>query len=225
MRAFGLWVTMGVGLVACADISPIEDGRVYGEVVTLKDWFTSSYLLKYSDGAVLFDAGFRPGTLEKRLETHGVSPTDVTHVFITHGHGDHLGGLELLTAAQVIGMEAERNLVASESGVSLDVGLIGGETFTFDDVVVTAIAVPGHTPGNAVYRVGDTVVLGDSALVTGDGRITPVAEKRSDAPAEATASLKALFDVLQADATEPAWLVPAHSAGVAGLDALKTFAE
>ena len=51
-----LWM---LGLAACADITPIEDRKAYGPVTTLQDWFTSSYLLSYSGGHVLFDAGFR----------------------------------------------------------------------------------------------------------------------------------------------------------------------
>ena len=226
MKVNGL---IGLGFVAffvgCADISPIEDGKIYGEVTTLKDWFTSTYVLPYSGGAVLFDAGFRQGALEKQLDKNGLQPSDITHVFITHGHGDHIGGLDLFPNAQVLAMESERGLIRAESDREIDVGLVGGETFAFDSTVVQALAVPGHTSGNAVYRVGDVVLLGDSALVTGDGRIEPVAEKRSDDPALAAASLKGLYEVLVAADTAPTWLVPSHSAGVSGLQALQAFAE
>ena len=209
----------------CADIAPIEDGRSYGEVVTLKDWFTSSYLLSYSEGAVLFDAGFRAGKMAKLLASQGVEADTVTHVFVTHGHGDHIGALGLFPNAEVYGMEAERALIEGESdgAHTLDVGLFGGEEFVFDDVTIEAISVPGHTPGNAVYRVGNTVLLGDSALVTRDGRLTPVAEKRSDDPTLAAESLTALAAEFGDQPID--WLVPAHSAGLPGLDALLEYAE
>ena len=51
------------------------------------------------------------------------------------------------------------------------------------------------------------------------------AEKRSDDPAEASASLAGLY--LRLEKTVPAvdWLVPAHSGGVEGLDALRAFSD
>jgi len=51
------------------------------------------YLLRHADGAVLVECG--PGSclpaLEAELARHGVAPTDVTHVLLTHIHLDHAG--------------------------------------------------------------------------------------------------------------------------------------
>ena len=56
----------------CADITPITDRRAYGPVITLKDWFTSSHLLSYSDGAVLFDVDLRTEDPPARWILRGV---------------------------------------------------------------------------------------------------------------------------------------------------------
>ena len=212
-------------MVGCADITPIEHQRQYGPVTTLQDWFTSSYLLSYSDGHVLFDAGFRPDTLEASLADEGVALSDVTHIFLTHGHGDHLGGLTLFPDAQILAMEAEVDLIEEETegAFSVERCLTNGELFSFDEVEVEVIAAPGHTAGNTMYRVDNVLLMGDTALVTADGAIEPVAEKRSEKPEEAAATLRAMADRLDPQQIE--WLVPAHSSGIQGMDALIAFAN
>jgi glyoxylase-like metal-dependent hydrolase (beta-lactamase superfamily II) len=53
----------------------------------------ASYLIRYSDGAVLIESG--PGStqagLQAALAREGFSPRDVTHVLLTHIHLDHAG--------------------------------------------------------------------------------------------------------------------------------------
>ena len=212
-------------LQGCADITPITDRRAYGPVITLKDWFTSSHLLSYSGGAVLFDAGFRPTVLETALAEEGIAPDDVTHIFLTHGHGDHVGGLELFPDALLLGMSEEANLIEEETSGSrsLDVCLADGARYTFDDTVVEAIAAPGHTPGNAVYLVDHTLLLGDTGLITASGALTPVAEKRSDDPDGAAEALRTLATTLSDRRID--WIVPSHSDGVEGFQALVEYAE
>ena len=138
-----------VACAGCADITAIEDAQDYGSVSTIQDWFTTSQLMTYSEGHVLFDAGFRPKQMEESLLARGVDPSDVTHIFITHGHSDHIGGLELFPHALVLGLEPEADRIKEESEgrASLDQCLRGDEVFTFDETVVEVIPAPGHTPG------------------------------------------------------------------------------
>ena len=211
--------------LGCADITPIADRRVYGPVITLQDWFTSSHLLTYSGGTVLFDAGFRPAELEEALEEERIETSDVTHIFLTHGHGDHVGGLGLFPNALVLGMIEESGRIEEETDGAhhLDICLSDGATYAFDDVAVEAIAAPGHTPGNAVYLVGTTLLLGDTGLFTANGTLTPVAEKRSDNPDQAAEALRNLATTLSD--REIDWIVPSHSGGVAGIQPLLDYAD
>lgn len=52
-------------------------------------------LLRHKDFIALIDTGFpySVGILQKRLKTIGVGFSDITHVIITHGHFDHIGGI------------------------------------------------------------------------------------------------------------------------------------
>ncbi|NWW83487.1 MBLC1 protein, partial [Climacteris rufus] len=49
---------------------------------------------------VLVDTGgpWMAQKLPKMLEAHGVTPGDVTHVVVTHGHSDHVGNINLFPA-------------------------------------------------------------------------------------------------------------------------------
>lgn len=211
---------------ACADVNPIRDGRSFGPVVTLKDWFTSCQLLKTGEVAVLFDACFREGALEDRLAAHDLEPGDVTHVLLTHAHGDHVGGLELLENAEVLALEGARaNLDRHADGRRIDRVLADGEVLTFGDHDVLVLSMPGHTPGSAAYLVGGALVLGDNAVLTGDGTLAPPPERNSDDPARVIANLLALEERLDREGLEVRWLVPAHSGGVEGRQALTEFAE
>jgi glyoxylase-like metal-dependent hydrolase (beta-lactamase superfamily II) len=53
----------------------------------------AAYLIKHSTGAVLIECGpgSTVGELQNLLKTHGLIPSDVTHVLLTHIHLDHAG--------------------------------------------------------------------------------------------------------------------------------------
>jgi glyoxylase-like metal-dependent hydrolase (beta-lactamase superfamily II) len=212
--------------LACADVTPIEDSQAFGPVVTLKDWFTSCQLLKTRDGAVLFDACFREGTLEDGLSSHGLTPADVTHVLLTHAHRDHVGGLGFLPHAKVLGLAEEQpNLDEHANGRRIDQAIVDGEVLTFGEHEVRVFSMPGHTPGSAAFLVGGALVLGDNALFNGDGTLAPAPERNSDDPARVITSLVRLEDRLVSDDLEVRWIVPAHSGGIEGRKALRDYAE
>jgi glyoxylase-like metal-dependent hydrolase (beta-lactamase superfamily II) len=226
VRSFGPPLVLPLLLtLGCADITPLEDGRAYGPVVAIVDLFTSCFVLDTGDDVVLFDSCWQEGTLVSGLESQGFLPEQVTHVLMTHGHQDHAGGLGALSNAEVLALEAEQpNLTehADDDG-EIDRPVADGDELTFGDHVVHVLAVPGHTPGSAVYIVGGAVLLGDVAIVTGNGEIAPAPEDRSEDPAEAARALSELDERLLELEVPIDYLVPAHSGGIEGIEALQAY--
>jgi glyoxylase-like metal-dependent hydrolase (beta-lactamase superfamily II) len=211
--------------LACSDVTSPENGARLGPVIQLQDWFTSCFLLEGEGEVVLFDACWRSARLEKTLGEQGLAPSDVTHVLVTHGHDDHVGALEVLPNARVWALAAEAELVetATDGAVALDRTLADGESLSLAGQTVEVFAVPGHTDGSAVFLVGGTLVFGDAGLVNAAGELVAVPEDRSDDPAQAEESVRALAERLAPRAEEIDWIAPAHSAAIAGFAPLADF--
>lgn len=86
-------------------------------------------------------------------------------VLETHVHADHV------TAAGKLRERTGATTYGSALGAPcIDVGLADGEVVRVGDVVITAIATPGHTDDGLSYRVAGAVFTGDTLLVRGCGR-------------------------------------------------------
>jgi glyoxylase-like metal-dependent hydrolase (beta-lactamase superfamily II) len=199
-----VWWMLAMG---CADITPIEDGAVFGPVEVVQDWFTSTALVQTEDTTLLVDAGFREGAMRRSLRKRGVDPEEVDHVLLTHGHGDHVAALGLYPNAEVWALPEEASIL-EEQGVAETQALAEGQQ-VFGGIAVEVVAVPGHTPGSAVYVIEGVALLGDTAQITRDGRLTPVAEKYSEDPIEAEESLGTMAQALLE--LEVSVVLPSHS--------------
>ena len=222
MRTLILALLIAAG---CADIAPIEDGKTYGSIVTIKDLLTSCYLRKAGDRVILFDTCWRRSALEAGLAQHNVTPDQVTHVFMTHGHADHVGGLSLLANAKVFALQPEQPTLTehAHNHGAIDERLSDGQELRFGDHTIRVLAVPGHTPGTAVYWVNGVLLLGDAARITKAGALVSE-EGFSEKPKQAAESLAALAARVQRDRLDVDWLVPAHTGPASGLQPLLNFA-
>jgi glyoxylase-like metal-dependent hydrolase (beta-lactamase superfamily II) len=150
-------------------------------------------LVKSADRLLLFDTGaaanFGPtaGQLAGALAEAGVDPQSVTDIFISHVHGDHVGGLVTpdgklafpnakihiskpewkflttvpLETAKQMGLGTRDALVAAMKpkvdAFAPGVELVPG--------VVKAVEIKGHTPGHSGYRITSGA---DTLLYVGD---------------------------------------------------------
>ena len=167
------------------------------------------YLIIGQDSALAVDAG--GGHLwpyvRATLDLHGSPEMIITHVLLTHGHGDHARGLvefEHGGALTVSSVYAAEHLDSEEDA---DFLLHHDEVLDLGEFQPEAIMTPGHTPGSVSYRltVDDRVCLFTGDLIQIDGGLGWCGAEGFD-QAQVLQSLKKL-----AALTPPAdWLLAGH---------------
>jgi glyoxylase-like metal-dependent hydrolase (beta-lactamase superfamily II) len=135
-----------------------------------------------SKKAVIIDPG---GNSEDILSIVSKEKFTVDLIMLTHGHADHIAGLEevrLSTGARVAIHEKdapmllfpEQNLSAF-MGTSLsfspaEIKLKGNEKLTVGDLTLDVIHTPGHTPGSISIKVDNIIFTGDTLFAGSIGR-------------------------------------------------------
>ena len=138
----------------------------------------STFLVESDSIRILFDTGrgASDSRLIKALQEQGLSPDDIEFIYLTHFHGDHIGGMlkndsvvfpnARVYASRVeyeawLGMPAEKNALVVKT---MDAYRDNLHLFEFGDTLpgnVVAIDAVGHTPGHTSFKTGKLLVIGD----------------------------------------------------------------
>lgn len=195
-----------------ADSAKVEKLSPEGSVASS----ISCFVVETQGKRILFDAGngaAHGGKMLERLRAAGIAPEQIDYIFVTHFHGDHIGGLAadgkpLFANAQLYVPDAE---YAAWAAMGNDGGKEAVETvdtygnrlhrFAYTDILplgVKAMAAPGHTPGHTVYQTGRLFIVGDLLhgfdLQMQDLDICPAYDMD---PAKATESRKHFIDYIR----------------------------
>lgn len=175
------------------------------------------FVARTTEGIVVVDLGWSDGeeALREGLEAIGGAPREVTHVFLTHGHRDHIAAWPAVRHARFHLGEAEipyfhgevpfggwiprwADAVVGEvypaRGELSVVPLRGDTVLVVGTDSIRAFAVPGHTPGSTAYLVRGTLFVGDAVSWTPFGGFRPAQWGFSDDTRRAAESLRELFE-------------------------------
>ena len=150
---------------------PARTAKIADNLYAVNCAFVNFYAYRNDSGIALFDAGLNPEMARRGLIKLGLSPDEVTRVFLTHTDYDHTGGISAFPNAEVFISEAEEQMINGETARrgfmrnSLKCPyktMQDGETIQHGNVSVKLILTPGHTPGSASYLIDERI------LVTGD---------------------------------------------------------
>lgn len=135
----------------------------------------NALLVSCGDTRLLVDAGISCRRITAGLQTLGLVPGDLTAIFITHTHSDHICGLQTLLKRTVCPICATgrtcRELEYRLAGISHRLLVLEPLTATaFDGLSVTAIPTSHDAPGACGYRFdspeGSIGLLTDSGFIT-----------------------------------------------------------
>lgn len=126
----------------------------------------SALLVRTPGHVVLIDTGYGAprGILLASLAAAKVTPAEVTDVLISHGHGDHVGGLINADGKPVFAKATVRMAAAEWASIQAQpanaklVAAITAQVKPFEAGAVvlpgiTSVDLNGHTPGHSGYRV------------------------------------------------------------------------
>lgn len=137
-------------------------------------FFFTPTLVNTGGELILFDTGLNGAATSQAIEMAGYSADAVTHVVLTHMHGDHIGGMmtdgtpTFGNAAYITGRAEFDHWSGTDNErfASNVAPLAENMTFLEDEGTVTsgisAMAAFGHTPGHMTYRLesgGEQLVL------------------------------------------------------------------
>ena len=119
-----------------------DPARVFDNLYFVGGKIHSSWALTTSDGIILLD------------------PRNIKYVLISHAHGDHIGGAQILQtrySPRVVMGGPDWDLVAKypnrykTMSPKRDIVATDGMKITLGDITVTTWLTPGHTPGTLSY--------------------------------------------------------------------------
>jgi glyoxylase-like metal-dependent hydrolase (beta-lactamase superfamily II) len=194
--------------------------QVHNSVVHVRNGFTDFYGARVGMHAILFDAGIdtEGRALDALLGALKVGRDDVSNIFLTHGHLDHVAASPLCKKARIhIGIQ-DADMLAHRAPmvpmvprilihilpvppVEATDAFLDRAEIPFGDQKVVGIPFPGHTPGSIVLWFDGVLFAGDSIQIS-DGKLDfapRLASVDPDANKRSVAGLKAALQGLKVE--------------------------
>ncbi len=149
--------------VPARDVWYADPAKVFDNLYFVGGKIHTSWALTTSEGIIIIDTVYPYNTEELiigGLERLGLRPEDIRYVIISHAHGDHIGGSQILQdrfGAQVVMGGPDWDLVETYpnryASMAPTRGIVAtdGMELTLGNTTVTIWETPGHTPGTLSY--------------------------------------------------------------------------
>jgi phosphoribosyl 1,2-cyclic phosphodiesterase len=130
-------------------------------------------LISRGDTHVLLDAGISCRRITASLQELGLAPADLSAIFITHTHSDHISGLNTIVKKWDVpicaSMQTCDGLESRIAGISRSLRPFRwGESLSWGKMTITPFPTSHDAPGSADYRFDDLGVLTDTGYVTAE---------------------------------------------------------
>ncbi len=150
------------------------------------------YLVYSGDRGFIIDPGGEGEKISDEAEKLGFKPE---FILLTHGHGDHIGAVNWLKDHYGIPVFAHKDeaKLLEDPDMNLSSTMVGGshsvivnrlledgeiiEPGVFD---VEVIHTPGHSKGSVLYRIGNSLITGDTLFLGSVGRTDLVGSSSAD---------------------------------------------
>ncbi len=147
--------------------------------------YAANCYIVYSENTkdgIIVDPG---GDSDEILDVINERDINIDYIILTHGHGDHIGGVislinklkvPLLIHEEDVDMISDANMNLSNimpSGpveLKPDRLLKDGDIIKFGDLEAEIIHTPGHTKGGISIKIGDNLITGDTLFQGSIGR-------------------------------------------------------
>jgi hydroxyacylglutathione hydrolase len=129
-------------------------------------WLSNAYLVADPEQktGVLIDGNDELGPLLERAERDGI---EITHVLVTHPHGDHVAGLAEARAQLGNPPLVAHQACAAELDEEVGIVLGDGDALEAGGLHVEAIFTPGHAAGHLAFLVDGTNLFTADVLFKG----------------------------------------------------------
>ena len=140
-----------------------EPAKVFDNLYFVGGKVHSAWALTTSEGIILIDTIYPYNSEELivgGMQKLGLDPRNIKYVLISHAHGDHIGGAEMLQTrygARVVMGGPDWDLVEKypnrykTMAPKRDIVATDGMKITLGETTVTTWLTPGHTPGTLSY--------------------------------------------------------------------------
>lgn len=147
--------------------------RIFRLKVPFENIFTTVFLISYEDGYMLVDCATTAEDAEIILgaaDSMGIDRNKITHILLTHAHGDHAGGLRhLMPKLPNATVCAGSRYAADRLGLERFLLLSDGQRVADG---IDAVSLSGHSSDSVGYLDTEsmTLITGDAVQLCGVGR-------------------------------------------------------